>query len=207
MGRFDSTKNSQERRGEESAAFLPVGQPLQAAHQPATAPKAHPRRPPRPPSPRPPLTPSSLCLMQSIRVHLDRGIVKARARYHRYCAAATPSRWKIVCYACHTSVRVRVCVYVCVLRNDISRVIELSLRLPSRLNSMLFSCVYALYSVRFFRSGYLFGSSHLRYILLIFFGFLFWKFVWMMIDLIIIMNHFLRVSIFKNISSIILQDL
>lgn len=97
------------------------------------------------------------------------------------------------------------CACVCVLRNDISRVIELSLRLPSRLNSMLFSCVYALYSVRFFRSGYLFGSSHLRYILLIFFGFFFWKFVWMMIDLIIIMNDFLRVSIFKNISSIILQ--
>ena len=105
--------------------------------------------------------------MQSIRVHLDRGIVKARARYHRYCAAATPSRWKIVCCARHTSVRVRVCV--CVLRNDISRVIELSLRLPSRLNSMLFSCVHALYSVRFIRLGYLFGSGHSWYILLHFF--------------------------------------
>lgn len=91
--------------GEESLPFCPV----QASH---CSPGARPgRQPPQSgghlghPRPKPPPVPSSLCLMQSIRVHLDRGIVKARARY---CAPWLPrSRWKIVCCTSTNSVCVR----------------------------------------------------------------------------------------------------
>lgn len=85
-----------ERGGCRVFEVLSVGQPLLASNRSKAT---RPRWPPRVVSPLPLFHPlSSLCLMQSIRVHLDRGIVKARARYTALYAAAAASPWKIVCY-------------------------------------------------------------------------------------------------------------